>query len=112
MEVINNRDFLSFVWVGNVIELDEFLRVVFGIGWSKLLFVEEIERFNLGFLDDNFLFLEVKCCMVYFLFEDKLVINLLFCISYVFSLKFFLFGEEWYFVLYFRGEFKSDNFES
>lgn len=112
VEVINNRDPSSSVRVGNMTEPDEFPRVAFGIGWSKLLSVEEIERPNSGFLDDNSLFLEVKCCMVHFLFEDKLVINLSSRTSYVSSSKFSLFGEEWYLVLYPRGEPKSDNSES
>lgn len=112
VEVINNRDPSSSVRVGNMTEPDEFPRVAFGIGWSKLLSVEEIERPNSGFLDDNSLFLEVKCCMVHFLFEDKLVINLSSRTSYVSSSKFSVFGEEWYLVLYPRGEPKSDNSES
>ncbi|PFX28525.1 hypothetical protein AWC38_SpisGene6793 [Stylophora pistillata] len=109
VEVINNRDPSSSVRAGNMTESDEFPKVAFGIGWSKLLPVEEIERPNSGFLDDNSLFLEVRCCMVHFLFEDKLVINLSSRTSYVSSSKFSLYDEEWYLVLYPKGEPKNDN---
>lgn len=64
VEIINNKDFLRFVRVGNMIDIDEFLKVFFGIGWSKLVFVKEIEKFYLGFLDENSLFIEIKCVIV------------------------------------------------
>lgn len=55
------------------------------------------------------MFVEIKCLFVNIVFEDKLVINVLFCISYVISLKFFLYGEEWYLVLYLKGELRDNN---
>lgn len=109
VEVINNRDPSRSVRAGNMTDVDEFTKVLFGIGWSKLVPVEEIEKPNSGFLDDSNLFVEIKCAMVQFVFEDKLVINLSSRTSHVSTSKFSLYGEEWYLVLYPKGEPKKDS---
>ena len=108
VEMINNKDPSKSVRAGNMSEEDEFPKVLFGIGWSKLAPVEEIEKPDSGFLDDNNLFVEVKCSMVQSIFEDKLVINLSSRTSYVCTSKFSLYGEEWYLALYPKGEPKNN----
>ena len=90
-------------------DIDEFPKVSFGIGWSKLVPAEEIEKPYSGFLDENSLFIEIKCAIVQFVFEEKVVINLSSRTSYVTSSKFSLYGEEWYMVLYPKGEPKNDS---
>lgn len=107
-EVINHRDPSKSVRAGNLSEEDEFPKVGFGIGWSKLVPVEEIQKPDSGFLDENNLFVEIKCSMVNTVFEDKLVINLSSRTSYVSSSKFSLYGEQWYLVLYPKGEPKNN----
>lgn len=104
LEVNNNRDPSRSVRAGNIREEDEFPKVRFGIGWSKLLAMEEIDKPDSGFLDENNLYVEIKCSMVSTIFEDKLVINLSSRTSYVVTSKFSLYGEEWYLVLYPKGE--------
>lgn len=104
VEIINHRDPSRSVRAGNMREEDEFPKVSFGIGWSKLVPIEDIEKPNSGFLDENNLFVEIKCSMVQTSFEDKLVINLSSRTSHVSSSKFSLYGEEWYLVLYPKGE--------
>lgn len=112
VEIINNRDPSRSVRAGNMTDGDEFPKVSFGIGWSKLVPVEEIEKPNSGFLDDNNLFVEIKCSMVQIVFEDKLVINVTSRTSHVSSSKFSLYGEEWYLVLYPKGEPKKNSSEN
>lgn len=109
VEMINHRDPSRSVRAGNMSEEDEFPKVSFGIGWSKLAAVEEIEKPDSGFLDDNNLFVEIKCSMVQTVFEDKLVINLSSRTSYVSSSRFSLYGDEWYLVLYPKGEPKNNS---
>lgn len=109
VEIINNRDPSRSVRAGNMTDIDEFPKVSFGIGWSKLVPVDEIEKPYSGFLDENSLFIEIKCAIVQFVFEDKVVINLSSRTSYVTTSKFSLYGEEWYLVLYPKGEAKKDS---
>lgn len=109
VQIINNNDPSKSVRAGNMNEDDEFPKVLFGTGWSKLAPVDVIEKPNSGFLDHNNLFVELKCSMVQTVFEDKLVINLSSRTSHVTSSKFSLFGEEWYLVLYPKGEPKKNS---
>ncbi|XP_068677758.1 uncharacterized protein [Montipora foliosa] len=109
LEVINNRDPSKSVRAGNANDVDEFPKVGFGVGWSSLITTEEIQRLDSGFLDENSLFVEIKCSPVNIVFEDKLVINVSSRTSYVTSSKFSLHGEEWYLVLYPKGEPRDNN---
>ena len=104
VEVINNTDPTKSVRAGNINEADEFPRVLFGIGWSKLLAVEAIKKPESGFLDGDNLFVEIRCKMVHTVFEDKLVINLSSRTNFVATSKFSLYSSTWYIVLYPRGE--------
>lgn len=104
VEVINTMDPSKSVIAGNANDEDEFPKVGFGIGWSSLIRTEDVLKADSGFLDENNLYVEINCSLVNIVFEDKLVINLSSRTSYVTSSKFSLCGEEWYLVLYPKGE--------
>lgn len=104
VSVLNNADLSKSITVGSLEDEDEFPRSGFGVGWSKVMPVEDIEKPQSGFLDGNCLFLEVKCRVDHTKFEDKMVVNLAAGNDSTTSSKFSLFGNEWSIVMYPKGE--------
>jgi hypothetical protein len=104
IDILNTVNRSLSTTVGSLDEDDEFPRAGFGIGWSKLIPVETIEKANSGFLDNNCLLLEVKCKLVQTTFEDKMVVNLVPGTDFTTSSKFSLFDTEWSIIMYPRGE--------
>jgi len=102
--VINNNDPAQSITVGSLDDEDEFPRSGFGVGWSKVMPAEEIEKPHSGFLEGNCLFLEVKCRVIQTRFEDKMVVNLAADNDITASSKFSLFDNEWSIVMYPKGE--------
>ncbi|EDO37689.1 predicted protein [Nematostella vectensis] len=109
VDVLNNRDPANSIHVGDIEEVDEFPRSSFGIGWSKVMPVEDIEKPNSGFLDDDCLLIEVKCKIIHTEFEDKMVVNLTPGTDITTSSKFSLFGTEWSLVMYPRGDRRDES---
>ena len=102
--VVNLRDPSKSIHVGDMDDVDEFPRSGFGIGWSKIVNLDELEGEEAGFLNDNCLFLELRCRLVRTTFEDKFVLTLPAGISSVSSSRFSLFGTEWSILLFPKGE--------
>lgn len=99
-----NTDPSKSVTVGCLEDEDEFPNAGFGIGWSKVIPVEDIEKPHSGFLEGNCLFLEVKCRVIHTKFEDKMVVNLASGTEFTSSSKFSLFDNEWSIIMYPKGE--------
>lgn len=104
IDILNNSNPSLSTTVGSLDEDDEFPRSGFGIGWSKLIAVDALEKPNSGFLDNNCLLLEVKCKLMQTIFEDKMVVNLVPGTDFTTSSKFSLYDTEWSIVMYPRGE--------
>ncbi|KAK3710133.1 hypothetical protein QZH41_001614 [Actinostola sp. cb2023] len=102
--ILNNADPSKSISVGSMDDEDEFPTSGFGVGWSKMMPVEDIEKPNSGFLEGNCLFMEVKCRMIQTKFEDKMVVNLASGNDSTTSSKFSLFDNEWSIIMYPRGE--------
>ena len=102
--VVNLKDPSKSVRVGSMDEVDEFTRSGSGIGWSKIVNLNELEGNDAGFLYDNCLFLELRCRLVRTTFEDKLSLKLPPGIHTVSSSRFSLYGTEWSILLFPKGE--------
>lgn len=104
VEVVNFKDRSKSVCIGSMDEVDEFARPGFGVGWSKIVNLNELEEYDAGFLYDNCLFMELKCRLVRTTFEDKLNLKLPPGIHSVSSSRFSIYGTEWSILLFPKGE--------
>ena len=107
LEIQNVLDPSKSVYVGSMDEEDEFAKVGFGSGWSRLISEKEIRDPCAGFLDGDCIYVELRCQMVQTLFEQNMVVNVSAGTHSVASSQFSLYGNEWSIVLFPRGEPKA-----